>query len=109
MNATDSYGRFFSFRHPGTPSNEEALTRHSVSPNLTMDDASRFVLTHTPSSFQRMIERNYSYGFTNDSEELERNDGNHRKVGQRFCGVIVSADIGSGQTRWRPGCPTRRP
>lgn len=47
-----------------------------------MDDASRFVLTHTPSSFQRMIERNYSYGFTNDPEELKRNDGDHRKVGE---------------------------
>lgn len=109
-NATDTYGRFFSFRHPGTPTNEEALTKHSVSPNLTMDDASRFVLTHTPSSFQRMIERNYSYGFSNDPQELARNDQDHTKVCFAKPASNVADDCAfSGRIPWRRACRTRRP
>lgn len=61
-------------------SNEHNLTESSVSPNLTVDEASRYVLTHTPSNFQRMIETNYSYGFESDPEQLANNNGDHRKV-----------------------------
>ncbi|GFZ46798.1 Phospholipid:diacylglycerol acyltransferase [Saitozyma sp. JCM 24511] len=78
-NATDSHGRFFSFRHMDVSSNEHNLTESSVSPNLTVDEASRYVLTHTPSNFQRMIETNYSYGFESDPEQLANNNGDHRK------------------------------
>ena len=45
-----------------------------------MDDASSYVLTHTPVAFQRMIETNYSYGFETDEAQLKRNDLDHRKV-----------------------------
>ncbi|KAK4688097.1 hypothetical protein P7C73_g2023, partial [Tremellales sp. Uapishka_1] len=78
-NATDTHGRFLSFRHPDTPSEEEKLTKHTVSPNLTMDDASPYILTHTPPSFQRMVESNYSVGFETDEEKLVENAGDHRK------------------------------
>lgn len=81
--ATDTYGRFFSFRHPGTPTDQDSLTKHTVSPNLTMDDASPYVLTHTPSYFQRMIGTNYSFGFETDQGQLERNDADHTKVSLR--------------------------
>lgn len=84
-NATDTYGRFFSFRHPGTPLNDESLTKHTVSPNLTVDDASPYVLTHTPSHFQRMIGTNYSYGFETDEGQLEKNDADHTKVSLQLC------------------------
>lgn len=79
VNATDTYGRFLSFRHPRTSSDEDQLTKRTVSPNLTMDDASSYVLTHTPSNFQRMIESNYSHGFSNDPDELAHNNLDHRK------------------------------
>jgi phospholipid:diacylglycerol acyltransferase len=87
--ATDSHGRFLSFRHPDVSSEEHNLTVASVSPNLTMDDASRYVLTHTPSNFQRMIETNYSYGFETDPKQLAENDKIHSKVRPgrpRWCG-----------------------
>jgi phospholipid:diacylglycerol acyltransferase len=61
-------------------SNEHNLTESSVSPNLTIDEASRYVLTHTPSNFQRMMETNYSYGFESNPEQLAKNNGDHRKV-----------------------------
>jgi phospholipid:diacylglycerol acyltransferase len=47
-----------------------------------MAEASPYILTHTPSSFQRMIQTNYSYGFETDEEQLKANDRDHRKVGQ---------------------------
>jgi len=50
----------------------------TVSPNLTIDEASPYILTHTPSAFQRMIESNYTYGFENDEGKLKENNGDHR-------------------------------
>ena len=84
-NTTDTHGRFLSFRHPEAPADEKELSHHTVSPNLTMDDASNYVLTHTPSAFQRMIATNYSYGFETDEKKLKANDRDHRKVGHEFC------------------------
>ncbi|KAK6909810.1 hypothetical protein I203_103832 [Kwoniella mangroviensis CBS 8507] len=78
-NATDTHGRFFSFRHPGTSEEESSLNRWTVSPNLTLNEAGPYVLTHTPPSFQRMMESNYSVGFERDEEQLKRNDRDHTK------------------------------
>ena len=44
-----------------------------------MDEASPYVLTHTPSAFQRMIQANYSYGFESDEGKLKENNGDHTK------------------------------
>ncbi|ORX35684.1 Lecithin:cholesterol acyltransferase-domain-containing protein [Kockovaella imperatae] len=78
-NATDTHGRFLSFRHPEVTSDERNLTASNVSPNLTMNEASAYVLTHTPLHFQKMVQTNYSYGFETDQEQLEANDNDHRK------------------------------
>jgi hypothetical protein len=78
-NATDTHGRFLSFRHPGTPPNDQNLDVGTVSPNLTIDETSPYILTHTPSAFQRMIEANYSYGFESDEGKLKENNDDHRK------------------------------
>jgi phospholipid:diacylglycerol acyltransferase len=80
QNATDSHGRFFSFRHSDTSSDESELDKSTVSPNLTMNEASPYILTHTPSTFQRMVQSNYTYGFEGDSKQLKKNDHDHRKV-----------------------------
>lgn len=69
-----------SFRHPGVPPEDEQLEAATVSPNLTIDEASPYVLMHTPSAFQRMIASNYSYGFENDEERLKENGLDHTKV-----------------------------
>lgn len=78
-NATDTHGRFLSFRHSDVSPEDSELTHHTVSPNLTVEDASPYILTHTPSAFQRMIETNYSYGFETDDGQIRDNDKDHRK------------------------------
>jgi phospholipid:diacylglycerol acyltransferase len=78
--ATDTHGRFLSFRHPDVSAEASNLTSASVSPNMTMEESSPYILTHTPSSFQRMISTNYSYGFETDVEQLKANDRDHRKA-----------------------------
>ena len=106
-NATDTYGRFFSFRHPGTPSDDESRTKHTHSPNLTADDASPYVLTHTPSNFQKMIGTNYSYGFETDQAQLERNDRDHTKVCHAFC--IYLEKVGEANEQWTNPLEVRLP
>lgn len=47
--------------------------------NLTADDASNWILEHTPNSWQRMIESNYSYGMERNEKQLKKNNLDHRK------------------------------
>jgi len=47
--------------------------------NMTANQAGDWILEHTPSSFQKMIGSNYSFGIERDEEVLARNDGDHRK------------------------------
>lgn len=63
-----------------SPPKESELNSVTVRPNLTMNEAGAYVLTHTPNTFQRMIEANYSNGFETDAEQLKRNNNDHRKV-----------------------------
>ena len=102
QNATDSHGRFLSFRHPGISPEAEDLNSQTVSPNLTLSEANRYMLTHTSASFQRMMATNYSYGFESDAKQLELNDHDHRKVSR--C-VYISGHLltPSGRTLWRQG------
>jgi phospholipid:diacylglycerol acyltransferase len=79
-NTTDTYGRFFNFRHPGVLPTNDQLTKDTVSPNMTVDEATPHILAHTPSAFQRMMEANYSTGFESDSARLKENGKDHRKV-----------------------------
>ena len=45
-----------------------------------MEEASPYILTHTPAAFQRMIETNYSFGFETNEHKLKVNGRDHRKV-----------------------------
>ncbi|KAF8813753.1 phospholipid:diacylglycerol acyltransferase [Phlegmacium glaucopus] len=71
-NATHSHGELITFRHVLNADDND--TR-----NLTAEDASNWILEHTPVTFQKMLETNYSYGIERDSEKLKSNDGDHRK------------------------------
>ncbi|KAF8973168.1 Lecithin:cholesterol acyltransferase-domain-containing protein [Flammula alnicola] len=42
-------------------------------------DSSNWILEHTPITFQKMLESNYSYGIERDEGQLKRNDEDHRK------------------------------
>ncbi|KAG8898286.1 hypothetical protein FRB99_007546 [Tulasnella sp. 403] len=47
--------------------------------NLTVEEASNWLLEHTPNSFQKMLFTNYSYGIELDEEQLIKNNGDFRK------------------------------
>ena len=46
---------------------------------MTTDDASSWILQHTPPTFQQMVHSNYSYGIERDEKQLEANDLDHTK------------------------------
>ncbi|KAJ8521178.1 hypothetical protein ONZ45_g2062 [Pleurotus djamor] len=47
--------------------------------NMTADEAVNWILEHTPSSFQKMIGTNYSYGIERDEQVLRKNNDDHTK------------------------------
>lgn len=88
--SSDSYGSLFSFRpqDQGVVPEPEVLgvlggpreQPHTVpSANLTLQDATPYVLTHTSPEYQRMFESNYSVGFESDPKKLKANARDHRK------------------------------
>ncbi|KAJ9099878.1 hypothetical protein QFC21_003883 [Naganishia friedmannii] len=85
-NVTDTHGRFFSFRETtdSEPAASQAPAEGEITPdtprlNLTMNEAGEYILTHTPNSFQKMYEGNYSNGFETDVQILQDNNRDHRK------------------------------
>ncbi|KAJ3517266.1 hypothetical protein NLJ89_g617 [Agrocybe chaxingu] len=71
--ASHSHGELIAFRDTALPDNDPE-TR-----NMTAEDASNWILEHTPSTFQKMLQTNYSYGIERDERQLKRNDADHRK------------------------------
>ncbi|TFK23670.1 phospholipid:diacylglycerol acyltransferase [Coprinopsis marcescibilis] len=74
-NATHSHGDLIAFRN-------EAVESKSIvgsTKNMTAEEAGAWILQRTPSSFQRMMESNYSYGIERDEDQLAKNDLDHRK------------------------------
>ncbi|EIN06718.1 Lecithin:cholesterol acyltransferase [Punctularia strigosozonata HHB-11173 SS5] len=58
----------------------EDLTKHEAQlTNMTSREGGTWILTHTPNSFQRMMETNYSNGFEKDERQLIRNNADPSK------------------------------
>ncbi|EPS98702.1 hypothetical protein FOMPIDRAFT_60813 [Fomitopsis schrenkii] len=74
-NDARSHGELILFRESAAAA-EGAGSRLS---NLTADEASTWILEHTPTQFQKMIDSNYSFGIERDEEQLKRNNFDHRK------------------------------
>ncbi|KAF9501792.1 phospholipid:diacylglycerol acyltransferase [Pleurotus eryngii] len=74
--ATLSHGQVIAFRD-SLKLNTETVD-HGVK-NMTADEAGAWILEHTPSSFQKMIGTNYSYGIERDAVLLDKNDLDHTK------------------------------
>lgn len=72
-NNTHTHGELIAFRSLSPQSNGDT-TR-----NMTAEEAGLWILQHTPTAFQKMLETNYSYGIERDEEQLSRNDLDHRK------------------------------
>ncbi|BEJ02371.1 hypothetical protein CcaverHIS631_0701660 [Cutaneotrichosporon cavernicola] len=77
-NATDTYGRFFSFRETASTS-EKDMNRSTIYPNLTAEETVPYILEHTSDTYQRMFESNYSVGFETDPRQLRKNAKDHSK------------------------------
>ncbi|KAF9564814.1 phospholipid:diacylglycerol acyltransferase [Agrocybe pediades] len=68
-----SHGHLISFRPDATAPDDKS------SKNMTSVDASDWILEHTPVTFQKMLESNYSNGIERDEKQLKRNNADHRK------------------------------
>ncbi|KAF5384535.1 hypothetical protein D9757_006461 [Collybiopsis confluens] len=83
-----THGELFSFR-PVPPvvqvQKEDGNSTHVLKEddngvkNMTSETAGQWILEHTPSSFQKMLATNYSFGIERDDEVLKRNDREHTK------------------------------
>ncbi|KAF8891737.1 Lecithin:cholesterol/phospholipid:diacylglycerol acyltransferase [Infundibulicybe gibba] len=74
--ATHSHGELIAFR------NVEPVFADSngdKAGNMTSEEAGSWILQHTPSTFQKMIATNYSFGMERDEGVLKQNDLDHRK------------------------------
>ncbi|KAF9524019.1 phospholipid:diacylglycerol acyltransferase [Crepidotus variabilis] len=70
---TQSHGDLIAFRDLSAVANKTSTT------NMTAEDASTWILEHTPSTFQKMLESNYSYGIERNEARLKQNDADPRK------------------------------
>ncbi|KAI0314675.1 phospholipid/diacylglycerol acyltransferase [Amylostereum chailletii] len=86
-----SHGELISFRteagvaksskdKPETSGLKHESPELSILPvNMTANQAGMWILEHTPVTFQKMIDSNYSNGIERDEAQLERNNRDHRK------------------------------
>ncbi|KIK78139.1 hypothetical protein PAXRUDRAFT_834720 [Paxillus rubicundulus Ve08.2h10] len=75
--ALHTHGELISFRHEMLVA-QGAIAAEQLS-NMTAETAGTWILERTPTSFQKMIWTNYSFGIERDVEVLKRNDLDHRK------------------------------
>ncbi|EKM80728.1 hypothetical protein AGABI1DRAFT_71227 [Agaricus bisporus var. burnettii JB137-S8] len=73
-NTTHSHGELIAFRRNPIENDDEVPSK-----NMTADETSDWILKHMPSSFQKMVATNYSFGIERDERELEKNNHDHRK------------------------------
>ncbi|KAJ8296972.1 Phospholipid:diacylglycerol acyltransferase [Rhodotorula toruloides] len=76
--STITGGKLYYFR-PENYSNTSEVTEDAVHPNLTLNDATSFLLEKVPPSYQQMLASNFSFGFERDEEQLVKNNDDHSK------------------------------
>jgi phospholipid:diacylglycerol acyltransferase len=96
LDATHTHGELIAFRDfPSPPKNvtkeaEQSSGNGSIPilnniydpgplSNMTANEAGAWILHNTPSSFQKMIATNYSFGMEKDEAQLKRNNLDHTK------------------------------
>lgn len=73
---THTHGHLIAFRQ----GDENAtVNRGDDVANMTSEDAGTWILQHTPSTFQIMMESNFSVAMERDEAQLIRNNADHRK------------------------------
>ncbi|KAF7362169.1 Phospholipid:diacylglycerol acyltransferase [Mycena venus] len=78
---THTHGDLIAFRAPPPPPPSGASSEgvEVTTRNMTADAAGDWILQHTPSSFQKMIATNFSFGIERDEAVLKANDADHTK------------------------------
>lgn len=78
--SSHTHGELIAFRQAAVP-----LSAHNITPsveptkNMTADDASTWILERTPSTFQKMLWTNYSFGIERNELVLKKNALDPRK------------------------------
>ncbi|KIJ65858.1 hypothetical protein HYDPIDRAFT_109905 [Hydnomerulius pinastri MD-312] len=75
--ASHTHGELIAFRQAVLAAQTAGTAEQST--NMTADEAGTWILERTPSSFQKMIWSNYSFGIERDEKVLKRNDHDHTK------------------------------
>lgn len=78
--SSHTHGELIAFRQAALPLSAPNITP-SVEPtkNMTADDASTWILERTPSTFQKMLWTNYSFGIERNEQVLKKNALDPRK------------------------------
>lgn len=85
------------------------LTSHTqVQGNLSADAALTWLLQHTPSTFQRMVQTNYSNGMSFDEEEIQRNNQEPRTWSNPLEAALPNAPSMKVISLYGVGKPTER-
>ncbi|GAA6018214.1 hypothetical protein JCM11491_005636 [Sporobolomyces phaffii] len=71
-------GRLYYFR-PEKFENTSQVNSDTVYPNLTLNDATSFILEKVPPAYQQMLASNFSFGFEKNEEQLIKNNDDHTK------------------------------
>lgn len=80
ISIADSFPSFpRSYFRPEIYNNTSTVNSSTTTPNLTMDDATSYILSHVPASYQTMIHSNFSFGIERDPTIIAANDNDHRK------------------------------
>lgn len=68
-----------SYFKPEIYGNESDINAVTANPNLTLAEATGYILNHVPPAYQNMIHSNFSLGMERDPEQIAANDNDHRK------------------------------
>lgn len=78
--SSHTHGELIAFRQAALPLSAQNIPSSVVpTKNMTADDASTWILQRTPSTFQKMIWANYSFGIERDERVLKKNALDPRK------------------------------
>ncbi|KAG1794325.1 Lecithin:cholesterol acyltransferase-domain-containing protein [Suillus plorans] len=75
--SSHTHGELIAFRQAAVPLSAHDITQPTR--NMTADDASTWILERTPSTFQKMIWTNYSFGIERNERVLKKNALDPRK------------------------------
>ncbi|KAM0793391.1 hypothetical protein ACM66B_000844 [Microbotryomycetes sp. NB124-2] len=77
-NANLTAGKLYYFK-PEIYGNETDINSVTANPNLTLAEATGYILNHVPPAYQAMLHANFSLGFERDPQKIAQNDNDHRK------------------------------